>query len=281
MARPIRIEFAGALYHITSRGDDRQDVFRDDQDRRVFLEILNEADRRFKWRCYAFCLMGNHYHLLVETPEPNLSAGMRHINGVYTQRFNRRHGRTGHVFQGRFNAILVDKESHFLEVCRYIVLNPVRAKFVGDPRAWRWSSYGATAGYQPAPIFLHAAELLRHFSEHFEPAQNEYRAWVHEGVNAQSPFDEAAAGLVLGRDPLVALCKTQIGHQPPDEATRAQRHLGRPSLEELFAGVPIHHKPARNAAIGLAYHVHGYTMKAIADHLDLHYSTISVALRNQ
>src|SRR5919108_6608630 len=103
MARPLRIEFSGAIYHVTSRGNAREDICLDDTDRAMFLGVLAEVISRFEWRCYAYCLMGNHYHLLIETPEPNLSKGMRQLNGVYTQRFNRRHGRVGHVFQGRYN----------------------------------------------------------------------------------------------------------------------------------------------------------------------------------
>jgi putative transposase len=103
MARPLRIEFSGAIYHVTSRGNAREDICLDDTDRAMFLGVLAEVISRFDWRCHAYCLMGNHYHLLIETPEPNLSKGMRQLNGVYTQRFNRRHGRVGHVFQGHYN----------------------------------------------------------------------------------------------------------------------------------------------------------------------------------
>src|SRR5215469_5219135 len=146
MARPLRIQYDGALYHVTSRGNERKAVFRDDTDRELFLNILAGVTERFHWLCHAFCLMDNHYHLVIETPDANLSKGMRQLNGVYTQAFNRRHRRVGHLFQGRFKAILVQKESHFLEVCRYVVLNPVRARSVVTPQQWRWSSYGATAG---------------------------------------------------------------------------------------------------------------------------------------
>ncbi len=126
MARPLRLEFAGALYHVTSRGNRREDIFEDDADREAFLTTLGEACDTYNWLCHAYCLMDNHYHLLIETPDGNLSKGMRQLNGVYTQRFNRTHGRAGHVFQGRYKAILVDKNSYLLEVARYIVLNPGR-----------------------------------------------------------------------------------------------------------------------------------------------------------
>jgi REP element-mobilizing transposase RayT len=132
MARPLRIEFDGALYHVTSRGNDRKAIFKDNHDRDLFLDILAQITVRFRWICHAYCLMNNHYHLVIETPDGNLSKGMRQLNGVYTQAFNKRHRRVGHVFQGRFKGILVQKDSHFLEVCRYVVLNPVRAKMVPE-----------------------------------------------------------------------------------------------------------------------------------------------------
>jgi putative transposase len=143
MARPLRIEFSGALYHITSRGDRREAIYEDDTDRESFLETLAEVVERFNWVCHAYCLMSNHYHLIVETPDANLSKGMRHLNGVFTQVSNRRHNRTGHLFQGRFKGIIVDQDSCLLELTRYVVLNPVRAKMVKDPGDWPWSSYGA------------------------------------------------------------------------------------------------------------------------------------------
>jgi putative transposase len=132
MARPLRLEFAGAIYHLTSRGNARQKVFFSDADRELFLSTLAGVVSRYGWFCHAYCLMANHYHLLIETPKANLSIGMRQLNGIYTQSFNRRHNRVGHLFQGRFKAIVVERESHLLELCRYIVLNPRRVKAVAD-----------------------------------------------------------------------------------------------------------------------------------------------------
>jgi len=160
MARPLHIQFEGAVYHVTSRGNARQDIFIDDEDRGVFLSTLGEVVDRFRWICHAYCLMSNHYHLLIETPSPNLSRGMQLLNGVYTQRFNRRHERFGHVLQGRYKAILVEKESHLLELARYVVLNPVRAKMVRSVRDWPWSSYRATAGQTDIPSFLQVDWIL-------------------------------------------------------------------------------------------------------------------------
>jgi REP element-mobilizing transposase RayT len=134
------------VYHVTARGNAREPIFFDDEDRQSFLTILGSVVNRFNWLCHAYCLMGNHYHLLIETPDGNLSRGMRQLNGVYTQKVNRRYSRVGHLFQGRFKSILVDKGSYLLELARYVVLNPVRAKLVKDPKDWEWSSYRATVG---------------------------------------------------------------------------------------------------------------------------------------
>jgi REP element-mobilizing transposase RayT len=144
MARPLRLEFDGAVYHVTSRGNARGDIFHDDGDRNVFMETLGKVVNRFNWRCHAYCLMNNH--LVIETPEGNLSKGMRQLNGLYTQGYNRRHRTVGHLFQGRYKAILIQKESHLLEVCRYVVLNPLRAQATDRVEQWKWSSYRATAG---------------------------------------------------------------------------------------------------------------------------------------
>lgn len=141
MARPLRVEYPGAVYHITSRGNAQQSIFVDDGDRSALLEILAKAIDRFNWLCHAYCLMSNHFHLLVETVDPTLARGMRHLNGIYTQATNRRHARSGHLLQGRYKAILVEKDSHLLELARYVVLNPVRAKMVRAAKDWRWSSY--------------------------------------------------------------------------------------------------------------------------------------------
>ena len=151
MARQLRLEYPGALYHLTARGNEQQPIFHDDVDRQQFLQLFGYEILQQRWRCYAYCLMGNHYHLLIETPGPNLSRGMRRLNGSYTQRFNWRHQRVGHLLQGRFKSLVVERETYLLELCRYVVLNPVRAGMVATPADWPWSSYGATAGLRTPP----------------------------------------------------------------------------------------------------------------------------------
>src|SRR5678810_1257204 len=178
MARPLRLELSGAIYHLTARGNARQKIFFSDADRQLFMDTLTGVVSRYGWICHAYCLMANHYHLLVETPKPNLSLGMRQLNGIYTQAFNRRHRRVGHLFQGRFKGILVQKDSHFLEVCRYVVLNPVRAKLVKHPGQWVWSSYRATAGQSSISLCLTVDEILGHFGQRQGASQKKYRNYV-------------------------------------------------------------------------------------------------------
>ena len=165
MSRPLRIEYPGAVYHITSRGNTREAIFLSYDDRRRFLDVLAATVEKYNWLCHAFCLLDNHSHLIIETLDPNLSLGMRQLNGVYTQAFNRDHQRVGHVFQGRYKAIIVEKDSHLLELCRYVVLNPVRADMVSKPGEWKWSSYKSTAYAGKIPDYLTTDWVLGQFSE--------------------------------------------------------------------------------------------------------------------
>ena len=141
MARPLRIEFPGAVYHITSKGNARLPIFYHFNDKKLFLSTLKQVVDRFNWICHAYCLMDNHYILLIETVDANLSAGMRQLNGVYAQAFNKKHKRVGHLFQGRFKSIHVEQKTYLLELCQYIVVNPVRADMVSSPSKYAWSSY--------------------------------------------------------------------------------------------------------------------------------------------
>ncbi|MGD2083746.1 MAG: transposase, partial [Chromatiales bacterium] len=181
MARPLRLEFPGALYHVTSRGDGGEDIYIDDTDRAHWLVVLGQVCERFNWLVHAYCLMSNHYHVLLETPDGNLSRGMRQLNGVYTQRFNRAHERVGHVFQGRYKAVIVQKETYLLELARYVVLNPVRARMVRSAREWPWSSYRATAGQAARPPWLATDWLLAGFGRTRSLAQTAYRDFVSQG----------------------------------------------------------------------------------------------------
>jgi putative transposase len=162
MGRPPRIEYPGAIYHVTSRGDRQEPIFRNREDRQRLLEIVDQAMTRLDAQMFAFCLMGNHYHFVLRTRQANLSRLMRHVNGEYTRTFNRRHAVVGHVFQGRFHAVLIDSDAYLLEACRYVELNPVRAGLVASVDEWPWCSYGAHVGFETAPRWLATATLHGH-----------------------------------------------------------------------------------------------------------------------
>ena len=274
MARPLRIEYEGAVYHVTSRGNAGEDIFRDDAGRVRFLKVLGVAVERFGWICHAYCLMTNHYHLLIETPEPNLSRGMKHLNGVYTQWFNRRHSRAGHLVQGRFKAILVEKESYLLELVRYIVLNPVRAKLVRSASDWPWSSYHAAAGQTAPPDFLTTAWILSQFADDPATAIHAYRTFVEQGRNIDA-WEDLRAGMLLGTDTFVESLKPLLRDVSANrEIRREERLAARPSLEELF--VDVSGKPTRNKRIHLAIRKYEYKLKEVGDYLGLSSPTISV-----
>ncbi len=204
MARPLRIEFDGALYHVTARGDRREAIYEDDADRERFLETLGAVVDVFNWRCHAYCLMTNHYHLVVETPDGNLAKGMRQLNGVYTQASNRRHGRVGHLFQGRYKAVLVDGDSHLLELARYVVLNPVRARIVKSAGDWRWSSYRATVGAIESPAWLEVDGMLAACGSRRAAAVDAYERFVAAGVGAETIWSRLNRQVYLGDDAFVA-----------------------------------------------------------------------------
>ena len=235
MARPLRLEFAGALYHLTARGNARADIFADDADRRLFLELLGKEIVQQGWRCYAYCLMDNHYHLLIETPEPNLVAGMRRFNGVYTQAFNRRHGRVGHVFQGRYKSILVDKDSYGLELSRYIVLNPVRARMVKRAQQWAWSSYRATVGAAAPPAWLDAQWVLGQFGGRNAAAA--YERFVRQGVGHGSPWDQLKGQIWLGDEVFLKRMERLSADKSVANVPRAQRDPARLTGQAVTAEV--------------------------------------------
>lgn len=200
MARALRIEYAGALYHITSRGNKQENIYLSEADNGLFLEILSEVCVRCNWLCYAYCLMSNHYHLLIETPMGNISRGMQLLNGIYTQRFNRIHSRVGHVFQGRYKSILVEKENYLLELSRYIVINPVRAKMVAKVNDWVWSSYQNTIRQTLKQPWLSTDFILSLFSSDLPTAIKKYQAFVEDGLMVGSPWKNLKKQIYLGSD---------------------------------------------------------------------------------
>jgi len=275
MARPLRIEFAGGLYHVTSRGNARQDIYFEDPDRAAFLQLIDKTRTRFDWYVHAYCLMGNHYHLLIETATPTLAKGMKLINGCYTQFFNLRHRRVGHLFQGRYKAILVDKEDYLLELARYIVLNPVRARMVRSAAQWEWSSYRATAGLTDSESLLTTDWILSCFAEKKIPAQQRYRRFVQAGRNQPSPWDELKNQIYLGDDDFVeeAQCKLD-----PDQSLRdipRKQKLSPPKPVEYFA----RKFTDRSEAMARAYLSQHYTLEEVGKAFGVSYATVSRALK--
>ena len=276
MARPLRIEYDGALYHLTSRGNERKLVFKDDTDRNIFLDTLHKVTQRYNWLCHAYCLMNNHYHLVIETPDGNLSKGMRQLNGVYTQTFNKRHKRVGHIFQGRYKAILIQKESHLLEVCRYVVLNPVRAKTVTGAKEWRWSSYRATCGIDKPHPCLTTDWILGQFAKQKRTAEKKYKEFVEAGIGEKGIWRSVKGQSILGSDEFVEKLIGYVkGHEDNKEIPKSQRYINRPALKEILKKGMLLNKKDRNKQIKEAINRYGYSQKKVADYLGLYYTTIS------
>jgi putative transposase len=273
MARPLRLEFAGALYHVTSRGDGREAIYLSDEDRLAWLETFAAVCSRFNWVCHAYCLMGNHYHLIVETPDANLSLGMRQLNGVYTQRFNRTHRRVGHVFQGRFKAILVDKDSYLLELSRYVVLNPLRAKMVRKLENYPWSSYLATCGQASVPAWLHVDAILSQFAAQRSRAIAKYVEFVHDAASDKglpSVWSALQGQIYLGSEAFLKRVQKLIEEKPTlDEVPKAQQRARAKELKEFAKKYP------RDEAIARAFLSGHHTMAAVADFFRVHYTTVS------
>lgn len=279
MARALRIEFPGALHHVTAWGNARADIYRDEQDRRQFLELLVDVIGRFGWTCHAWCLMHDHYHLMIETPEANLGRGMRQLNGVYTQRFNRAHDHVGHVFQGRYKALLVERGRYWLELARHVVLDPVHANLVSTPVDWRWSSFRSTAGLAAPngqdldPVW--PDWILRQLGGEDRLARAAYRRFVEEGI--AHPIDLKKwlhPGSVLGSEEFLHKLRRRLGASAETGLLLGQGKA-RPSLVALREG-----QADRGAWMTQAHDRHGYTLAEIGAAADLHYSSISKIIKN-
>ena len=239
MARPLRIEFADALYHVTARGNDRRALFDEDPDRIAFLEFLAEAVTRFRWSLTAWVLMTNHFHLVIQTPDANLSRGMHWLNSRYAGWFNRRHKRTGHLFEGRFKSLLIEKERHFNEVLRYVVLNPVRAKMVAGPERYPWSSYRGTSGLEVAPEWLDVAAVHGLFEHDRATAESLYREFVLARVDSQERlWDELTCGIYLGGPEWARTMRKQVETKlRSTDHPKVQRAIGRPTVHRIIEAV--------------------------------------------
>ena len=247
MARPLRIEYPGALHHVISRGNEQRPIVRDDGDRAKRLEWLRRTVETYGWDLHAFVLMTNHEHLFVETPEPNLSSGMQYLNGSYTSYFNRRWRRSGHLFQGRFKAHIVDSEGYFQVVSRYIHLNPVRARIVPKPNEYPWSSFPGYTRATKALDWITYERVLMDFGPGNRTTQRRrYRRYVEAGIQGspEYPFDGVVEGLVLGSQGFIDRIRELISQRSDDPAVvEIHRLRVRPSLGDI-ARVATHQRKA-------------------------------------
>ena len=273
MNRPLRLEYSGALYHITARGDRRDSIYRSDSDRLTWLSLLGETCDRYNFTVHAYCQMTNHYHLLLETVDGQLARGMRNLNGNYSQYFNRKHALVGHVFQGRYKAIVCQGNRYMQELSRYIELNPVRGKMVTGPEQWPWSSYRAAMGLVDAPEWLRSDAVLAYFGDTRPSARAAYAQFVAAGIDAPSPLRGVSNMLILGDDAF----RTSVIDKHHDtnmlEIKRTQRRAIVLPLHEYFRN---YRDPKE--AMARAYLSLGYSMAEVAEHARVSVKTVSRAV---
>lgn len=270
MSKPPRVQFPGALYHVTARGNRKQDIFLDDRDRLAWLDILGEAAARYNFIVHGFCQMTNHYHLLLETVDGNLSDGARQLNGEYARHFNHRHGLVGHVFQGPYYSEHFRRQSHMLEVARYIVLNPVRAGMTATPDEWRWSSYAFLTGAAPPPPWFDTQWLLSQFGDDPKAAIGAYINFVAQGKGLAYPVQEAAAS-------------HQQASSGSESSERGHKMKVYPRSQRSVCALPLAEYASkyseRNEAMARAYLSTAYSMQDIASHFGVSCKTVSRAVQ--
>ena len=293
MGRPIRIEYPSALYHITSRGNERKNIFLEDKDRLRFLQIIEDYHDRYGILIHSYVLMDNHYHLVLETPRGNLLKVMHGINSSYTGYFNRKYGRSGHLFQGRYKGILVEKDTYLLSLSRYVHLNPVRAKVVKNPEYYRWSSYPGYIGKGKESEWVEYAWVLSQFGKNKKRAKRRYREYTEEGLKAKekTPLRNLHGQVILGGEGFIGRIKGMLrGTRIPQEIVERKRLMEHPSPMEVVGVVAeafgINQKEllnrgnrahmARKVAIYLCQRYTGLSNEAIGIVFGgVHYSTVS------
>jgi len=281
MVRPLRIEYEGATYHVTSRGDRQEPIVLDNADRLMFMRVVAEALDRFDAQVWAYCLMNNHYHLVLHTNHANLSRIMRHVNGVYTQKYNFRYGLAGHLFQGRFKAILVDTDRYLLEVCRYVDLNPVRAGLVSEPHQYEWSSYLAHAGLVESPCWLNSNPLYEQLNLPSEVATKKYAEFVAQGAGADLWGKYLRQQIFLGDDAFILRMQEFMPGKikPLAQVSKLQQHNPvkiKPLARYVLPGANM---TKRNSRIVRAFNEGGYTQTQIAEAFGVSSSTVSRVIK--
>ena len=287
MARPLRIVYPGAMYHITSRGNEQKDVFKSQRDREKFLEYLASATVRYGAVIHAYCLMSNHYHLLLETPAGNLSQIMRHINGAYTTYFNIKRKRSGHLFQGRFKAILIEADEYATELSRYIHLNPVGAGMTARPEDYRWSSYRSYIGQNPAPEWLNISMILGYFGKDAVVAGKGYRSFVEDKIGSayNSPLQKTFASSVLGSAEFIEkITNTYLTDKTVNREVPALRQfVALPSAKEILSSVSVvmgeNRKQARQIGMHLCHKYSGENLQELSEMFNVGISAITEASR--
>lgn len=287
MARPLRIAYPGAYYHVTSRGNEQKDVFKSQRDREKFLEYLASATERYGAVIHVYCLMSNHYHLLLETPAGNISQIMRHINGAYTTYFNIKRKRSGHLFQGRFKAILVEADEYAAELSRYIHLNPVRAEMVERPEDYRWSSYRSYIGQNAAPEWLKMGMILGYFGNKAEEAGKKYRTFVEDmlGTEYDSPLQKTFGTAVLGSGEFIEMVTVKhLNEQTVNRDVPALRQfIACPSTEDVLRAVAAvmgeNRKQARQVGMHLCHKHSGGNLCELGELFNVGISAITEASR--
>ena len=270
MSRPLRIEYPGAVYHIFSRGNERKEIFRRPVDYEMFLMILKDTTLRYDSLVHAYCLMPNHFHLLMETQDSNLSQVMKRLLGLYTLRFNSSHKRVGHLFQGRYKALLVDKDNYFLELSRYIHLNPVKAKLCQAPEAYPWASMKYYLK-DKSPDILHKDFTLKSFG-----SPREYRQFVMDGLNSQTDLlKDAIGGLVLGSEDFLKKLKSQISKKKNKEY-QGKKIFRRKPVKEI---IPYVAGRDQNLAIYVLWKHARTTQREIGESFKISHSAVSIAIK--
>ena len=287
MGRQLRIEYPGAHYHVTSRGNERRDVFKSQKDREKFISYLESAVVRYGAVIHAYCLMSTHFHILIETPSGNLSQIMQHINGAYTIYFNAKRKRSGHLFQGRYKAILIEADEYALELSRYIHLNPVRAGMVARPEEYRWSSYRDYVGERKSPEWLKTGFVLGYFGKKASDSADKYRKFVEDrlGEEYDSPLNAAVAATMLGGAEFIReMTEKHIDGKQLDRDLAAVRTLSNhPTVDTIVQAVKSviheHERLAVKASIYLCHKYSGAKLKEIGERFEIGQSAVTQASR--